>query len=270
MDGKLRTLFGYELLFVEVSAYDGLFSEEAHGTTGTSLPQGQTLLTQERNDPTRWQRYNIDPESYNGGRMGLLQIGLIYDTRDLETDPTRGILAEYAQEISDDWTGSEFSFSKHLLQLVHYSKIASPQKTRCVFAQRVALGYNRGTRIPWTEVLDQWSANYGGITALGGPMSMRGYRRGRFVAPVTCFINSELRFRFAQRRVWRQQLALSLVPFVDVGNVWDGWDKLDMQMWKWSVGSGLRLVWNQSTVLRADLAFSQEDRQFFFGFNHVF
>jgi hypothetical protein len=277
--GRMRVMFGYELLFVNVTPYDGRKASGAiDAVTGEeiTIQQGVTKLTEDyeaalRGNPdSYWLRSNIT--GYQGGRMGLLQTGIMWDTRDLEPDPSSGIFAEYAQEISAPWTGSQFNFSKHLFQFVFYQRVLPEILGRTIISARFGLGGNRGSAIPFTEMLDQWSSKEeGGIHALGGPWSLRGYKESRFISNIVGWSNIELRSRFAQARVFNQHLAFYAVPFFDVGRTWDKIAHLNqLDNLRYSPGVGARIAWNQATILRFDYALSREDAQFFFVFGHTF
>ncbi|MGC4022244.1 MAG: BamA/TamA family outer membrane protein [Cyclobacteriaceae bacterium] len=84
------------------------------------------------------------------------------------------------------------------------------------------------------------------------------------------FNNFELRWRFAQARWAKQHLEFSGVPFYDFGGVWDELSNLNIKNLRHSEGLGLRITWNESTVLRFDYAVSEEDQQFFFNLAHAF
>jgi hypothetical protein len=276
-EGRMRLMFGLEILVIGIDQYDRQVSPEAIDVnTGeeTGATQGRTRLTEDflagQQDPnSSWARHNIG--GYNGGRIGLIQSGLMWDTRDLEPDPSRGMFVEYAQEISASWTGSEFDFTKHLVQGMFYQRVLPDYLGRTVFASRFALGYIRGGNIPFTEVLDLWGASEGGgIPVLGGARALRGYREGRFAGMVTGLANLELRSRFYQTHFMGQHLAFSAVPFLDAGRVWDGFGDIEFNNIKVNPGVGLRLAWNQATILRMDYARSAEDAQFFFVFGHTF
>ncbi|WP_168193981.1 DUF5982 domain-containing protein [Pontibacter sp. SGAir0037] len=277
-EGRMRLMFGAELLFIGIDQHDYKKSPEAidrHTGEDTEALQARTRITddyeaQQRGDVnSTWARYNIG--GYKGGRIGLLQTGLMWDTRDLEPDPSHGIFAEYAQEISATWTGSELNFTKHLLQGMFYRKVLPSVMGRTVFAGRMAVGYIRGSYIPFTEVLDLWgSSEGGGIPVLGGSRALRGYREGRFSGMVTSLVNLELRTRFYQKRIFNQHLAFYAVPFLDGGQVWDSFGDIEFNNVKHNKGLGARIAWNQATILRFDYARSKEDAQFFFVFGHTF
>lgn len=270
--GLVRVLLGYELLHVGVERYDGETVRGVNPQTGNEVDAiaATSRLTQDATDPDEWGRFNIT--GANGGRIGLFQTGLMFDTRDFEPDPTRGVAVELAQEFAGAWTASEFSFSKYFAQAQAFTPMwTGTRDRRAVLATRAALGTIRGSSIPFTEALDTWSAlELGGIGAVGGERSHRGFRSARFAGPAVGYANLELRTRMGRRQIRGQDLALTLVPFLDAGRAWDRLGDVGVSGWKPGWGGGARLAWNQATIIRADLGFSREDTQFFFGFAQTF
>jgi hypothetical protein len=45
---------------------------------------------------------------------------------------------------------------------------------------------------------------------------------------------------------------------------------MNVKDWRGAPGIGGRMAWNQSTILRLDVAQSREGSQIFFGFGHIF
>jgi outer membrane protein assembly factor BamA len=85
------------------------------------------------------------------------------------------------------------------------------------------------------------------------------------------FVNSELRVRLFERMIAKQNVGFGLVPFIDAGSVFNTVNDLTAKgSLRYSYGMGARIIWNQSTILRFDLAHSKEDQQFFFTFDHAF
>jgi hemolysin activation/secretion protein len=122
----------------------------------------------------------------------------------------------------------------------------------------------------WTSQDLSSQAEAGGTEVLGGARSLRGFREYRFVGLLTALVNLELRTRIGQRDFLNQHFAFDLVPFYDTGRIWNEMKDFNFKDYRRNVGIGSRLAWNQSTILRADLAFSTEATQFFFGFSHIF
>lgn len=243
-DGKLRALIGYEVAKVNILTFPGnsmLFSDQA---LGKILGTGKNLV-------------------------GIMQLGLIYDTRDLEPDPSKGIFAELTNELSLKAIGSSFNFNKIFFHVNLYKKLLPKTFKKLIIAARIAGGITQGPA-PFFEYQDQWSSE-GSIEGLGGAHTLRGYKQSRFLGRVMTFNNLELRYRFAQTEILKQHLDFMAVPFFDAGGVWDDLNTIfKLSNYRISEGLGFRIIWNVNTVLRFDYAFSKEDHQFFFNFAHAF
>ncbi|MCG6192934.1 outer membrane protein assembly factor [Leptospira sp. FAT2] len=226
----------------------------------TSVPNGESKLTED------YKAGKI--RGYNGGEIVYLRAGIAYDTRDFEPDPDRGVLVELNVANVSKHTGSNFDYNKVFFQTKYFYKILPSVFEELVFATRGALGYtSKGA--PFSEVRYMWSLD-GPMTGIGGLQTMRGYRQDRFVAPMVGFGSMEVRWRFATFKIGNELFTLSLVPFYDVGRVWDSEKRINLQGYKHSWGGGLRIIWNQATVILIDFAKSREDTQMFVDFSHAF
>jgi outer membrane protein assembly factor BamA len=244
MQSKMRALIGAEIARVNITTFNdsALVNEDAQ--TGTIVGEGLNIVS-------------------------ILQAGLVYDTRDLETDPGKGIFAEVTNELSLKALGSAFNFNKTFIQGKFYVKLFPALFQKMVFASRVGFGYTAGNA-PFYEYQDQWSSE-GSIEGLGGGSTLRGYKQGRFLGRAMNFANLELRYRFAQAQLLNQYFAFSFVPFVDAGGVWNDFSFFSRwQNYRMNEGVGFRIAWNVNTILRFDYAVSAEDKQFFFTFGHAF
>jgi outer membrane protein assembly factor BamA len=192
---------------------------------------------------------------------------LIYDTRDFEPDPTKGIYLEIANEFSSPIIGSQFTFNKLFVQAKYFKKI--PVGPRTVFGARIGVGNIFGKNAPFFEFQDQWSPD-GSINSLGGKQTLRGYRANRFLARSVAFANFELRARLAEVSFGKQNFAFAFAPFFDAGTVRDKWQNLNFTNIKTSYGAGARVAWNQSTILSFDYGLSKEDKLFYFGIGQAF
>jgi hypothetical protein len=273
--GRGRLMFGYELLYIKIKDYFNREAEEAFDAEGRPLGRvlnGRTRLTEDYlgiSPGNPWQRYNI--AGYEGGREGIFAFAVMFDTRDFEPDPSEGFFLEYSHEHSRPWLYSEFSFDKNLLQFSYFHKLFPRKIRRMVLALNADIGYIWGAKIPFYEAFDLSSqAEAGGTEVLGGARSLRGFREYRFVGPLTALLNLELRTRLAQKDFLRQHFTFDLMPFFDAGRIWNEIRDFNFRGYRYNYGLGARLAWNQSTVLRGDLAFSRESTQFFFGFGHIF
>ncbi|MBC8151914.1 MAG: BamA/TamA family outer membrane protein [Bacteroidetes bacterium] len=259
--GRWRVMGGYEIQSLAYKTFQGTETDAVDPATGaaTKAPNGTSLLAR---DAQQGLIFGLD-----GGRVSLLQSALIYDTRDFEPDPTRGMYFEAANEFSNRVIGSEFNFDKVFLQGRIYQRL--PVGSRTVLAGRIGAGTIFGNQAPFFEYQDQWSPD-GSINALGGRQSLRGYRANRFLARALAFTNVELRVRVADLKVGRQNFGFGVAPFFDAGTVRDRWQDLDFSNIKTSYGAGARVAWNLSTILFFDYGLSKEDRLFYFGIGQIF
>lgn len=260
-NGKWRIMGGYEIQHLSYKTFEGTEADAIDPVTGnhTKAPNGTSLLRRD------FEQGNIS--GVDGGWVSIIQNAIIYDTRDFEPDPTKGAYFEIANEYSSKLIGSQFDFDKLLIQGRYYQKL--PFGPRTVLAGRAGIGNVFGKNAPFFEYQDQWSPE-GSINAMGGKASLRGYRTNRFLARSMWFANVELRTRLAETNLWKQHFSFTVAPFFDMGTVRDRWQDLNFQNIKYSYGAGLRIGWNQSTVLYFDYGKSKEDGLFFFGIGQAF
>ncbi len=259
--GRWRVLAGYEIQRLRYRTFAGRSADAVDPMTGaeSKAPNGISLLAR---DASQGLAVGLD-----GGRVSLLQQALLYDTRDFEPDPTRGVYFELANEWSNPAIGSEFTFDKLFTQIKAFRRIAVGPRT--VLAGRVGVGNIFGENAPFFEFQDQWSPD-GSVNALGGSRSLRGYRANRFLGRALWFANAEVRARLTEFTVGRQRFALGVAPFVDAGTVRDRWQSLNLDRVRWSYGAGARVAWNQSTMISLDVGRSREDQLVFFGLGQSF
>lgn len=246
LEGKLRALVGMEAAEVKMSSPLNKMHSKAFLDA-----QSRKIL------------------GFGNNFIDFFQTGLIYDTRDLESDPNKGIFAELNNELSLKALGSSFDFNKTFFHFNLYTRFLPNTFKKWVFAARFGVGYTAGNA-PFFEYQDQWSSE-GSIEGLGGGATLRGFKQSRFLARTMQFTNVELRCRFLQFNFLKQHFAFSGVPFFDAGGVWNNLNTTSLtRNLRYSEGLGLRIAWNVNTILRFDYAISSEDRQFFFQLGHTF
>lgn len=276
LGGRLRFMFGYEALLNAFQSYQGQRAQLAYDAAGNEIEaiNNETLVDKQLSAGI-WEQFNL--AGFNNSRRfqftSMLAFALIYDTRDFEPDPSKGVFLQYSHEYSAPWLGSQFDFNKFMIQgqFVHTFLKWRDGKSRLTFAGLAALGHIFGPRINFIEMWDLSSqAEAGGIMVLGGARSVRGFREARFLAPTVTLVNLELRSRFYDFHFFKQHFVLGATAFFDCGSVFNRIRDINFHRWVGSPGLGLRLNWNESTVLRLDFALSSEGEQVFFGFNHIF
>jgi hypothetical protein len=295
--GLMRAVLGTRLSNNIVKTYDGTIQKASDNfwdntnavyKTGSEIPflgdqigpninnvptiQGKTKLTED------FERGKIT--GINGGYVNLLRVGLVYDSRDFEPDPSRGIFAEITHERSHRAVGSNFEFNRTYASVRYFYQIFPSVFKKLVFASRVAFVHNAGN-LPFFEYRNMWSTE-GNLSGLGGRTTLRGFMQDRFVGPNMGFANFELRWRFYEV----PGFTFNLAPMFDMGRVWDSLDRVKANAWdgyKYSTGLGLRIIWNQSTVIYLEWARSREtgisewgvprlftQSNFYLNFGHIF
>jgi hypothetical protein len=205
---------------------------------------------------------------YNGGWHNLARVGLTIDTRDFEPDPNKGQMFEAIVETSNKGFGSQFNFTRYTVsQRVFYSPFE--KLVDLVIAGRAVYTQAVGD-VPFYS-LDQFSSTeriYQG--ALGGLRSLRGYKASRFMATNIALANLELRWTMFDFTFLGQRFAPIFVPFFDIGSAFDQPKDISTSIWRYAYGAGLRIAWNQATIIMVDYAMSKEDTNLFINFNHIF
>jgi len=257
-------------LMLDVSAERSFFKSKMRGLVGFRYANmgiftldGNSLL---QNDFVKGNTFGVGRTT-----VTMLQAGLVYDTRDLESDPGKGIFAEITDELSLQSLGSNYNFNKIFAQVKVYQRLFPSVFKKLIFAMRGGVAALNGNA-PVYEYMEEWGSEGGVYDVVGGRFALRGYKQARFVGNYLDFVNTELRARFAQFTILKQHLALSAVPFFDVGGVGNTPSRLFgyATNYHYAEGLGLRIAWNVNTVLRFDYAISKEDKQFFFQFGHSF
>lgn len=274
--GRLRLFIGYEVDLTRFSTHAGKrFKVSGPDGKVVEAIQRKTRLDEEVADGT-WDRLRLVgyEESRRWWISSILAWAVMYDTRDLEPDPTHGVFLEYSHELQAPWLGGDFRQNKIMIQAVGFhTPLRWGRWGRLTLAGLSAFGYIWGSRINFIELYDISSqAEAGGILVLGGARSVRGFRENRFVAPTVAQTNLEARTHLYGFRLLKQDWILGTVLFYDMGSIWDSprQIKLSSKGWIGAPGAGLRIAWNQSTILRWDIARSREGTQTFFAFQHIF
>ncbi len=245
LGGWLRPLFGLQLAHIWIGDYSG---DNVDGAV---------------QDRTHLQADCISGSALgcNGGWDIFAKIGIVFDTRDFEPDPTKGIYWDAISELSPKFLGSNFNYGRLNTTLRAYAPIFDYKKQRLVLAGRFFYQWQFGD-IPFYS-MNVLAFSDRDKTGLGGYRSIRGYRLDRFIGPVAMMTNAELRWTFYDFTVWNQFIKLGLKPFVDAGRVFDKVSDTSFKDWKLGGGAGLMLTWNLATVISFDAAWSPEGSAFY-------
>ena len=241
---------------------------------------------------TLYERYRsaglINENEAEGGNTTQIRLGLLYDSRDLRSDPTRGIYAEAtftgALDVIDNRGYDNLSFT---FLWRHYIPV---YKEKLTFAYRLGTQNLLAGSIPWYMINNMNTMFFQKMytEGLGGSVTMRGVNRNGVIGNGFTFANAELRWRFASFQFINQNWQVALNPFFDAGFVSQKFRENELKSTEdptlysgdnegihTSAGCGLKLIMNRNLVVSADFgrAFDERDgdkMKAFIGFNYVF
>ncbi|NTW24615.1 MAG: BamA/TamA family outer membrane protein [Lentimicrobium sp.] len=219
----------------------------------------------------------IPAEEADGGVHNFIKLGLVYDTRDNEANPNKGIWTELVMMTGPRFLGNtETAFTK--LSVTHRQYITL-KRDFLTFAYRLGWQATISGHTPFymqpymVNTFTRTTKNDG----LGGARSLRGILRNRIVGDAFTYGNFELRYKFLKFYRWKQNFYFSLnafsdiglitrVAFVDKGLVPEGEDYNDYftdsneQGLHASYGGGLRIAMNQNFILAVDYGLAADKR----------
>ncbi len=228
-------------------------------------------------DTTLFDRYVewgiISAAEKDGGSANFLKAGIVYDTRDNEANPMKGMWSEALITYAPGFLfNPEFSYAKLVLIHRQYFTLI---KDRLSFVYR--LGY-QGTIAGNAPFFMQpyMLSSYSSITktdGLGGAKTLRGIMRDRVVGDGIAYGNLEMRWKFLKTHVGKQNLYFALNGFSDFGMVVqqvkiDKSKISDADQAKYfdfsfekdklhpSLGAGLRIALNENFILAVDYGFA--------------
>lgn len=250
--GLVRPLIGFQVSHIWVDDYSGQVRD--------SVVQQPTHL---RDDCNSGRAIGC-----SGGNDIYLKFGLTFDTRDFEPDPKKGIVVTAMSEFSPKFLGSAFNYGRVTAGLMGYGDILKYKTQQLVITGRFAYNWQFGD-VPFYS-MNIFSFEDQDDVALGGIENLRGYALSRFIGPVGMVANVELRHTFANFNVFKQNIKLMAVPFLDYGRVFNDNSSITFKDWKMGGGAGLHLAWNLSTLVSFDYAWSAEDQAFYMDIGHQF
>ena len=209
----------------------------------------------------------ISDEEANGGLNSSLRLGVMYDTRDKEGAPSRGIWAEAHTTLAPKWLGTSIPYYRYSATFRHYLPIID--NDILTFAYRLNYEGTLGKDapyyvLPYITVMGQ---NYD-RDGMGGYRTIRGLMRNRVQGLDVASYNMELRWRFVNFALFNQNIAFGLSAFSDGTMVTREFDMtfrgkeedrakydeymaqgLDSDRPHITVGAGLRFIMNQNFIV---------------------
>lgn len=218
------------------------------------------------------------PFGMEGGPAVQLSGGVLYDTREPEVTPARGMLLELGARgvvgAHGQRFGGPFASARGYVTL-------APHLT---YAARWMTEYLAG-EVPFYEMV-----HWGGfvpIPGFGGAETLRGIPFGRWRAPGKMVLDTELRMDVGTMRAAGEDLRWQLVPLADVGVVFGAGEDASApppaNPLHPTAGLGVRAIWATTLVGRADIAVGEDhlidaagelrsvpDLGFYLAFDHTF
>lgn len=169
-------------------------------------------------EPTLFEQYRqwgiIKDDEADGGWNSTLRLGMLYDSRDKEGVPTRGIWAETHLILAPKWLGTTNPYYKYSATFRHYVPILD--QNRLTFAYRLNYEGTFGNEAPYYVLpfLTTMGTMYD-RDGMGGFRTVRGIMRNRVQGFDMASYNAEFRWHFTNFVLWKQNIALGLNLFSD-------------------------------------------------------
>ena len=255
--GNLYWKFGYHFKY--------FILDEFENDKTKTLPYGKTLFA--------WYKDLgfIANDEHKGGMTSAWRAGLMFDNRDVENAPTRGVWAEAFMEWAPKWMGTNKPYGRYYAVVRQY--IPFMKNGNLVFAYRANvqgfLGDPAFYVLPYESMLGPGYDRDG----FGGYRTIRGIMRNRVQGQAICYFNTELRWKFLSVNVFNQDLTFGVNAFFDGGRVlknyhtvipaypsssteWfdhpDQLDKHGVEKFHLAAGGGIRFILNKNFILAID------------------
>lgn len=218
----------------------------------------------------------IPPDEKKGGNANFIKAGIVFDTRDNEPSPMKGLWDEALLVFSPNFFFNDHTFLK--LVLIHRQYFTLVKK-KLSFVYR--LGY-QGTIAGHAPYYFQpyMLSSFSTATktdGLGGAKNLRGILRNRVVGDGVAWGNVEFRWRIANFIIAKQNFYAGLNVFGDAGMVVQEVDfnhdsvdpsiqpdyfdfSYDKDKIHPSVGAGIRIGWNENFIIAIDYGFALDKK----------
>ena len=204
-----------------------------------------------------------------GGWNSTVRLGLLFDTRDKEGAPSRGIWAEAHTTLAPKWLGTTNPYYRYSLTFRHYVPIV--KNDILTFAYRLNYEGTIGKNAPYYVLpfITVMGPSYD-RDGMGGYRTIRGLMRNRVQGLDVASYNVEMRWRFVNFTLWKQNIAFGLSAFSDGTMVTRNYDMSFKGEEKYrqdydaymaasgnrtedrphiTVGGGLRFIMNQNFIV---------------------
>ena len=238
----------------------------------------------------------IKEDEAHGGNTTQIRLGMMYDSRDHNSDPTKGIYAEATLVGAPDFIDRRgYSNLSYTFLWRHYIPV---YKDKLTFAYRLGAQNRIAGKTPWYMInnLNTMFFQKMYTEGLGGSVTMRGVNRNGVIGEGFAFANLEMRWRIVGFQFINQNWLVALNPFFDAGMVTQPFREEEMKAaggsgipnyqpafecyagkegLHMSAGCGLKLIMNRNLIVSAEMGRALDNRdgqklKTFIGFNYIF
>jgi len=279
---RLKWLAGFSIMDFRMNTVD-IERINRGRNIGDKLPDVPLLFD-------RYCEWQIIPASgKNGGKGQFLRLGLIYDTRDFETNPGNGIWAEWILMTAPKFLfNNDFTYSKIALIQRQYIPLVYGKLT---LAYRLAYQTTISGYVPYylqPLMITSFSTSTK-FDGLGGARTLRGIVRNRIVGDGIAYGNLEIRLKLMEFILLGQKIYFGFAGFIDGGKVTKTikynseavQDIVSSKLFDYgaeslhiSYGAGLRFSLNDNFLVIIDYGIAEDKRDgsrgFYIGVNNLF
>lgn len=234
----------------------------------------------------------IKDNEAEGGYYNYISGGLIWDSRDNEANPMKGIWSEVVFRAAPGFLGND-DYGNLKLAITHRQYFTIIPKNLS-FAYR--LGFQStiaGNASFYSQPLMAYSFYRGVLSqGLGGAKTIRGVLRNRIIGDAFVYGNFEFRWKIIHTQILNQNLYIALNGFFDTGrtlkeydidksgivmdpgeSITDYFDQEDDSFHN-SAGGGIRFALNQNFIVAVDYGVALDERDgtsgMYIGLNYLF
>jgi outer membrane protein assembly factor BamA len=179
-----------------------------------------------------------------------LRGGLLYDTRDFENTPTRGVFLEAMAAHA----ASGGTYDRYLLSAREFVPLGEYQQWVLGFRQTAELASGDLPLAIAYERLTTWYPDDG----FGGASSLRLYAPGRFLAPNRAIASFDARHKVLDAPFPTSPYRVWILGFADVGRLWNTGETPSFSGAHWSAGIGGRLQFGKGSLFGLDVGGNDE------------
>ncbi|MBN1181479.1 MAG: BamA/TamA family outer membrane protein [Bacteroidales bacterium] len=209
IDKKLRWLTGFTHNNIEISTVD--IDKLNKGKSNDEMLPDTALLYDQ------FVEWGFIPEDQkDGGNCNLIKVGIIYDTRDNEPNPMKGMWTTLQFVMAPSFLGNkDCPFTKMVVTHRQYFTLI-PERMN--LAMRMSYQDKITGEMPFYMLPFIYnSAPSMTRDGLGGAKTMRGIVRNRVVGDDYLYGNIELRYKLIKTVIFNQNFYLALSGFTDYG-----------------------------------------------------